>query len=158
MNSRRRVNSNVMRARFAIPLSLVFIALALVLSVATFYHDVFGSRAGFVDLLIPSTVLLWSVGFALPLVVDFIIGFLSSSRRQLLLYVLAAGLLCEIAFLWLDWSYGRFMVSWWLRENATTYPRAIFFRFVFPAAAVALGGLFAVVKRRLSFALHARHA
>jgi hypothetical protein len=146
-----------MRARSTILLLLSFIAFAHILSVATYYHDVFGSRAGIVDLLIPSTLALWGFGFVLPLAIDFTVGFLSRSNRRVLFLALAAGLFCEIGFLWLDWSVGRFMDGRWLRENAMTYPRAIFFRFAFPAVAVAVGGFLALAKRRL-FALNARHA
>ena len=158
MNSRRPVNSDGMRARFAILLSLSFLALAHALSVAIYYRDVFGSRGGIVDLLVPRSVLLWGVGFAVPLAIDFVVGFLSPSRRHLLVFALAAGLLCEISFLWLDWSLGRFIDGRWLRENATTYPREIFFRFALPAVAVAAGGVIALAKRRLLVALSARHA
>jgi hypothetical protein len=147
----------VMRAKSTILLLLSFIAVANILSVATYYHDVFGSRAGIVYLLIPRTVALWGFGFALPLAMEFTVGVLSRSNRRLLLLALAAGLFSEIGFLWLDWSVGRFVDASWLRENATTYPFQIFVRFAFPAAAVAVGGFLALAKRRL-FAQRARHA
>jgi hypothetical protein len=113
-------------------------------------------RTGIVELLVPRGALLYGLGLFLPLAIDVSVGFRSRSTLQLLGLFFTAALFCEIGFLWLDWISGRFLYAWW-RENSITYPRMLFFSFALPAACVALGGLLALLKRRL-FALRTQHA
>jgi hypothetical protein len=147
-----------MRTKSSILLSLSFLTLAHALSFAAFYYDFRDVRSGLLPLLIPSKLLVYVFGIFLPFAVDFVVGFLARSARQIFLYALASVVLFHLDALLLDWISGRLADSRWFQENPSEYPRELFWRFALPLAFVLFGALLGVLKRRFSLGLRARHA
>jgi hypothetical protein len=154
LNSRRPVNSNVMRAKSSLIACLCFFAIA---HAASLYWQLRDDQGYWVRFLFGETLPMLIIAFVLPMLADFLLGATVDSRWQLVLILLAAILAFETACLFGDWAGGRFWIPW-ITENYGRWMREIFWRFAFPVVFVSLGALVGLLKRRRSFALRSKHA
>ena len=97
------------------------------------------------------------IAFVLPMLADFLLGATANSRRQFVLFLLAAIIAFQTACLFGDWAGGRFWMPW-IEENYARWGREIFWRFAFPTAFVTLGALVSILIRKYSVALRSKHA
>jgi hypothetical protein len=164
MNSRRRVNSSVMRANSKMPRSpqwlLCLVALTIVhaISLVVLYYDETGLRQSLLILFIGRNGFVYAFGIAPIFLLPIVLGTVARSWKQFAWLLSGVLVAWQLEFLLLDWLVGRLTDPFWLRENSLRFTREIIARFVLAAALFGVGGLLGLLKRKYLLSLRSKHA